>query len=125
EVTLDFPGKGLLFCGVVRHSYTFQVGLHAVGQGAIWQQVVDTGVDQSHHPRLSGKGRALGDLLDPGGRSLNVRPVDVAHKQPDPGVVGHDIGSLSALLEDVVDARGRLDVFAHEIDAVGSECSRV
>src|SRR5205085_1011693 len=63
--------------------------------------------------------------LDPGGRSLDVRPVDVARIQPDPGVVRHDIGSLTALLEDVVDARGRLEMLTYQIDTVSAEFSRV
>ena len=56
-----------------------QVGLHALGQGAIRQQVVETGVDKGYNARLGGEGRALGDLLDPGRRSLDVSSVDVAH----------------------------------------------
>src|SRR5579875_1604989 len=51
--------------------------------------------------------------------------VDVAHIQADACVVGHDIGSFAALLKNIVDARGWLDVFTHQINAVCAQLGGV
>src|SRR5216683_6641503 len=99
--------------------------LHALGQWLIRQQIVETGIDQRLASGLGSQGRALDNLLDPGRRSRDMRAINIADIKADARVVWHNIGRLSAGLDDIVDTRGRLNMFAHEVDPMQAEFSGV
>src|SRR5579883_392492 len=125
KVALELPGERQFPFGIGRHSNALQVNLHALGQWPVWEKIVETIVDQGLRSGLGSKSGSLGNLLDPGARSLDMRAIDVPHVEPDPGVVGHDVGSVAGLFVDIVNARRRLDMFTHQVNAVRAELSRV
>src|SRR6266699_3733178 len=95
--------------------------LHACGQGTVRQEVIESGVDQDLCAGLSRKSSALGYLLHPGGRGLDMRAIAVTYVQAKPGIIRHDIRGQASTLVDVMKPRGRLNMFAHQIDAMGAE----
>ena len=66
--------------------------------------------------RLSRQRGALNYVQNPVVMRLNLVTIIVANVIPCARVIWHDVRYFAAVLDNVVDARSGLDVFAHKID---------
>src|SRR5258708_6941086 len=100
------------------------MGLHTRSERSVRQEVVEASVHQDPGGGLSRKSRAFSYLFRPGRRCLDMRAIAVTYIQTEPGIIRHDIRCQSGALVDVMEPRGRFNMFAHQVDAMGEKFCR-
>src|SRR5258708_16536789 len=101
------------------------MGLHTLGERSVRQEIVEAGVNQDLCGGLSRKSRAFSYLLRPGSRCLDMRAIAVTYIQAKPGIIRHNIWCQSSTLVDIMEPRGRFNMLAHQVNALGEKLCRM